>query len=159
MSINDQNELTVVFTGVHLINANRDVVCDALQNRVSLLHCLPGCDQLSGSATEGYDVRLTQHFGQVSVTFAGRATIEEVAPYAAYSIRSTGRGGIAGYADSITDISLSDVEGGTELSYRGRTILGGFQSRESMPMARSLARNFADQFFEALQSRIEAQAN
>lgn len=159
MSISFQNELTITFDGVHLINADRFAVWEAMQSPANLKQCLPGCDAISGSPQRGFKARLTQQYGQLSVSFSGEATIDEIEPQSTYSIRSSGHGGLAGYAQSIAKIRLEDVEGGTELSYRGHTILGGFQSEANIPMAQKLARKFADQFFEALQYKIEAQPN
>lgn len=157
MSTDPQSEVTVTFDGVHLINAERMVVWRALQDPAALRRCLPGCEDISGSPETGYEARLTQRIGPMTVSFAGQAKIEEITPHSAYAIRSTGYGGLAGYAQSIANITLIDVEGGTELTYHGRTLLGGFQSSETVPYAKDLARNFADQFFEALQNTIEMQ--
>ncbi|MCH8467825.1 MAG: carbon monoxide dehydrogenase, partial [Roseinatronobacter sp.] len=60
------------------IAAPRPVVWAALFDPDVLKACVPGCQELSGSAAEGYEATVVQKVGPVKATFKGTVSMSDV---------------------------------------------------------------------------------
>ena len=141
--------------GSRVIAADRETVWARLNDAETLRACIPGCQELTGSPEEGFEAVVVQKVGPVKATFKGAVTLSDVQPGQSYRISGEGKGGVAGFAKGGADVSLADVEGGTELSYKVAAQVGGKLAQLGNRIIGGFARKMADQFFEKFQAEVE----
>jgi carbon monoxide dehydrogenase subunit G len=141
--------------GSRVIAADRATVWARLNDAETLKACIPGCQELTGSPADGFEALVKQKVGPVSATFRGAVKLENVLEGLSYSIVGEGKGGVAGFAKGRADVSLLDVEGGTELSYKVEAQVGGKLAQLGSRIIGGFARKMADQFFEDFQAQVE----
>ncbi len=145
--------------GSRVIAADIDTVWTHLNNPDTLKACIPGCEELTGSAEEGFAAVVKQKVGPVKATFKGEVTLENVVPGESYTITGEGKGGVAGFAKGGADVKLRSVEGGTELAYDVQAKVGGKLAQLGNRIIGGFARKMADEFFERFQSTVEGTEN
>lgn len=142
--------------GTKVIAADRATVWAKLNDAETLAACIPGCQELTGSPDEGFEAVVKQRVGPVSATFKGGVTLEDVVPSESYRIVGEGKGGVAGFAKGAANVSLIDVDGGTELTYNVDAKVGGKLAQLGNRIVGGFARKMADQFFEKFQEQVES---
>jgi uncharacterized protein len=141
--------------GTRVIAADRATVWARLNDAETLKACIPGCSELTGSPEDGFAAVVTQKVGPVKATFKGEVSLENVVPGVSYTITGEGKGGVAGFAKGGADVSLTDVEGGTELTYAVKAQVGGKLAQLGSRLIAGFARKMADEFFERFQQQVE----
>lgn len=144
--------------GTRIIAADRATVWTHLNRAETLKVCIPGCEELTGSAENGFEAVVKQKVGPVKATFKGAMTLEDVDAPNSYRIIGEGKGGIAGFAKGAANVVLTDVEGGTELSYHVDAKVGGKLAQLGSRIVGGFAKKMADQFFENFQAAVEGTA-
>ena len=144
--------------GTRIIAADRATVWTHLNRAETLKVCIPGCEELTGSAENGFEAVVKQKVGPVKATFKGAVTLEDVDAPNSYRIIGEGKGGIAGFAKGAANVVLTDVEGGTELSYHVDAKVGGKLAQLGSRIVGGFAKKMADQFFENFQTTVEGTA-
>ena len=144
--------------GTRIIAADRATVWTHLNRAETLKVCIPGCEDLTGSAENGFEAVVKQKVGPVKATFKGTVTLEDVDAPNSYRIIGEGKGGIAGFAKGAANVVLTDVEGGTELSYHVDAKVGGKLAQLGSRIVGGFAKKMADQFFENFQATVEGTA-
>jgi carbon monoxide dehydrogenase subunit G len=142
-------------TGTRAIAADIATVWAHLNTAETLRACIPGCQELTGSAEDGFSAVVKQKVGPVSVTFKGEVTLENVAPPNSYTIVGEGKGGVAGFAKGHADVTLATTPKGTELTYLVDVKIGGKLAQLGSRVIGGFARKMADQFFETFQDIVE----
>ena len=142
-------------TGTRLIAADRQTVWDKLNDAGTLKACIPGCQELTGSPEEGFEAVVKQKVGPVSATFKGAVSIEAANPPSSYRLVGEGKGGVAGFAKGGANVTLTDTEGGTELSYEVDAQVGGKLAQLGNRIVGGFARKMADEFFDRFQAQVE----
>ncbi|WP_342068581.1 CoxG family protein [Yoonia algicola] len=141
--------------GSKVIAADIDTVWTHLNSAETLKACIPGCEELTGSPEEGFAAVVKQKVGPVKATFKGEVTLENVVPGKSYTITGEGKGGVAGFAKGGADVVLTEVEGGTELTYDVEAKVGGKLAQLGSRIIGGFARKMADEFFERFQNVVE----
>jgi len=142
------------------IAADRDTVWAALNDADVLKACIPGCEEMTGSPTEGFQAVVKQKVGPVKATFKGAVTLTDVVPGESYTISGEGKGGVAGFAKGAAKVHLTDAEGGgTDLTYDVDAKVGGKLAQLGSRLIDSFATKMADQFFERFQAHVEGPGN
>lgn len=141
--------------GTRLIGADRATVWDHLNNPETLKACIPGCEELTGSPDDGFEAVVKQKVGPVKATFKGAVTLEDVDAPNSYRLVGEGKGGVAGFAKGAADVTLTDTDGGTELTYHVDAKVGGKLAQLGNRIVGGFAKKMADQFFENFQSVVE----
>lgn len=138
------------------IAAPPDVVWAALFDPETLKACVPGCQELTGSANEGYEAVVVQKVGPVKATFKGTVTISDVVAPESCTLTGEGKGGAAGFAKGAAKVRLSPGEdGGTLLEYEVDAKVGGKLAQLGSRIVDGFARRMASEFFTRFQDRIE----
>jgi len=145
-------------SGTRTIAADRATVWAALNDADVLKACVPGCEELTGTPEDGFDAVVKQKVGPVKATFKGGVTLSDVDAPNSYRITGEGKGGVAGFAKGGAVVTLTDVEGGTELSYEVEAKVGGKLAQLGSRLIDGFARKMADQFFERFQTTVEGQS-
>ena len=119
--------------------------------------CVPGCDELSGSAEEGFTATVLQKVGPVKARFKGEITLSDIVEGEAATLSGEGKGGAAGFARGAARIRLTPSDTGTLLSYEVDAKVGGKLAQLGSRIIDGFARKLADQFFERFQKSVEGE--
>lgn len=141
--------------GSRVIAADRAKVWEHLNDPATLKACIPGCEELTGSAGDGFEAVVKQKVGPVKATFKGKVTLSDVVAGESYRISGEGSGGVAGFAKGGADVMLADVEDGTELTYLAEAKVGGKIAQLGNRLIDGFARKMADSFFDNFRVAVE----
>ena len=142
--------------GTRVIAADRALVWQKLNDADTLAACIPGCEELTGTPEDGFAATVKQKVGPVKATFKGEVSLENVVAGESYTIVGEGKGGVAGFAKGSADVTLRDVDGGTELTYTANAKVGGKLAQLGNRIVGGFAKKMADEFFERFQEQVEA---
>lgn len=138
-----------------LIAADRATVWAHLNNPETLAACIPGCEELTGSAEDGFDAVVKQKVGPVKATFKGSVTLSDIDAPNGYKISGEGKGGVAGFAKGAAVVTLREAEGGTELAYEVDAKVGGKIAQLGSRLIDGFAKKMTAKFFEKFQEIVE----
>ena len=142
--------------GSQIIAADRQTVWAHLNSAETLAACIPGCEELTGSAEDGFEAVVKQKVGPVKATFKGAVTLSDVDAPNSYTLSGEGKGGVAGFAKGAAQVRLTEAEGGTELHYDVDAKVGGKLAQLGSRIVDGFARRMADQFFETIKETVES---
>jgi len=137
------------------IAADPAVVWAALLDRDVLAACVPGCQEMTGSATDGFEATVVQKVGPVKATFEGVVTLSDIVEGESLTLSGSGKGGAAGFAKGGAAVRLEPIEGGTKLIYDVEAKVGGKLAQLGSRIIDGFARKMADQFFQRFQETVE----
>ena len=137
------------------VNATVDVVWAALFDPEVLKACVPGCESLTGTATEGFEAAVVQKVGPVKARFTGKVAITDVVEGVSCTLTGEGQGGVAGFAKGAARVHLEPTDGGTVLSYEVEAKVGGKLAQLGSRIIDGFARKMADDFFARFQAAVE----
>ena len=137
------------------IKAPPAVVWAALLDAEVLKACVPGCESMTGSATEGFEAVVVQKVGPVKARFTGLVAISDIVAGQSCTISGEGKGGPAGYAKGGAKVRLQPTDGGTRLFYDVQASVGGKLAQLGSRIIDGFAKKMADQFFERFQQTVE----
>lgn len=140
------------------INADPATVWAALLSADVLQASVPGCQELEGTAEDGFHATVVQKVGPVKATFKGEVSLSDMVEPESLTITGAGKGGAAGFAKGGANVSLSAAEGGTLLSYEVDAKVGGKLAQLGSRIIDGFAKKMADQFFENFKAQIEGPA-
>ena len=138
-----------------VIRADRQTVFAALLSPEVLQECVPGAEEVTGTPEEGFAATVTQKVGPVKATFKGLVTVSDIVEGETLTLTGEGKGGAAGFAKGGATVRLTEVEGGTELSYDVEAKVGGKLAQLGSRIIDGFAKKMADQFFARLQEVLE----
>lgn len=141
-------------SGSRVIAADRETVWAHLNSAETLAACIPGCEELTGSPDEGFEAVVKQKVGPVKATFKGQVMLEDVKAPDSYRIVGEGKGGVAGFAKGGALVTLSQAEGGTELSYEVEAKVGGKLAQLGSRIVNGFAKKMVDSFFERFEQAV-----
>ena len=132
------------------------VVWAAMLNPEVLLHCVPGCESLTGNVADGFEAVVVQKVGPVKARFTGKVTFSDIVAGQSLRIAGQGQGGVAGFAKGGANVTITAVEGGTLLAYEVDASVGGKIAQLGSRIIDGFAKMMAGQFFDRFQNAIEA---
>lgn len=140
------------------IAAPRADVWQALLSADVLKECVPGCQEMHGTANEGFEATVVQKVGPVKATFKGNVTLSDIVEGESLTLSGEGKGGAAGFAKGEARVTLADNGSGTLLTYEVDAKVGGKLAQLGSRIIDSFAKKMADQFFERFQAEVEGEA-
>ena len=138
------------------INADPATVYAALLDRDVLTSCVPGCKEMTGSATEGFEATVVQKVGPVKATFKGAVELSEMVENESLTLTGAGKGGAAGFAKGGANVRLEADGEQTILHYEVEAKVGGKLAQLGSRIVDGFAKKMADQFFTAFQDAVGA---
>ncbi|WP_420568391.1 CoxG family protein [Thalassovita sp.] len=141
-----------------IIQVDRATVWAALLSPEVLKECVPGAQEVTGSVDEGFEATVVQKVGPVKATFKGTVTLSDLVENESLTLTGEGKGGAAGFAKGGAKVTLSEVEGGTRLTYEVEAKVGGKIAQLGSRLIDSFSKKMADQFFENFQTAVEPAA-
>ena len=139
-----------------VINADPATVYAALLDRDVLAACVPGCTEMSGSASEGFEATVVQKVGPVKATFKGAVEISDMVEGESLTLSGAGKGGAAGFAKGGANVRLEADGEQTVLHYDVEAKVGGKLAQLGSRIVDGFAKKMADQFFTAFQDAVGA---
>ena len=141
--------------GSHDIPAPRQKVWDAFLDPNRLRQAMPGCEKLEGVGTDEFKATMKIGVAAVKGTFEGKVRLSDKRPPDSYRMAVEGSGG-PGFIRGETIITLSDVEGGTRVSYSADVQIGGLIAGVGQRMLGGVSKMMADQFFNRMSELLQA---
>ena len=147
--------MALTMTGEVDLAAPQQVVWEKLNDPDVLKACIPGCEELVQDDPTHFSAVAKIKLGPVKATFRGKVELSELDPPNSYRIGGEGEGGVAGFAKGGAQVILSDAEGGgTNLHYEVEAQIGGKLMQLGSRLINSVAKNYADQFFENFAAEV-----
>ena len=134
------------------------VVWAAILNPDVLKAAVPGCESMTGTATDGFEAVVVQKVGPVKARFTGLVKISNIVEGKSLRISGEGKGGPAGFAKGGANVTLTPITGGTRLGYDVEANVGGKLAQLGSRIIDGFARKLADDFFARFQSVVEGPA-
>lgn len=141
--------------GSHDVPAPRQKVWDAFLNPEQLRQAIPGCEKLEALGNDEFKATMKIGVAAVKGTFEGKVKITEKNPPNSYRMVVEGSGG-PGFVRGETLISLTDIEGGTRVSYTADVQVGGLIAGVGQRMMGGVSKMLADQFFGRMSQLLQA---
>ena len=145
-------------TGEQLVPLPQEATWAALNDPEVLKDCIPGCESITRTADQEYEVLLTAKVGPVSAKFKGKMTVADADPPRAYTLRFEGQGGVAGFARGEATVSLSPEGDATRLAYVAKATVGGKLAQVGSRLIDGVARQLAGKFFDSFNKRASGKA-
>jgi carbon monoxide dehydrogenase subunit G len=142
--------------GEQLVPASQQATWDALNDPQVLKACVPGCESITPSGDNTYDVLMVARVGPVSAKFKGKLTLSDIVPPQSYSISFEGQGGAAGFAKGGAKVNLVSENDQTKLAYDVKANVGGKLAQIGSRLVDAAAKKVADDFFKNFNSRMSA---
>lgn len=136
------------------INADRETVWAALLDPKVLMACVPGCQEMSGSAEDGFEAVVVQKVGPVKATFKGAVTFSDMTKPENLTMAGEGKGGAAGFAKGGAVVRLEAEGDQTILHYDVDAKVGGKLAQLGSRIIGGFAKKMADQFFVNFQEIV-----
>ena len=139
-------------TGEHRFAAPRQRVWDCMLDPEVLQQCLPGCEALDVTGPDEYTATMKIGVGMIRGTFQGRVKISEKNEPSSYRMLVEGTGK-QGQVSGEGTLELSEVDGGTLVSYAGDANVRGMLARVGARVMQPAARQIVGQFCKCLESK------
>jgi uncharacterized protein len=141
--------------GSHDVPAPRQKVWDAFLDPERLRQAIPGCEKLDALGNDEYKATMKVGVGGVKGTFEGKVRLSDKKPPDSYKLAVEGTGG-PGFVRGETLITLSDIEGGTRVSYTADLQVGGLIASVGQRMLGGVSKMMADKFFGKMSDLLQA---
>ena len=142
--------------GFYDIPAPRDRVWAAFLDPEQLRQAIPGCEKLEAMGNDEYKATMKIGVAAVKRTFEGKVRLSDQKPPESYKMAVEGSGG-PGFVRGDTLITLSDIEGGTRVTYGADVQVGGLIAGVGQRMLGGVSKMMADQFFGRMSQLLQDQ--
>jgi carbon monoxide dehydrogenase subunit G len=153
-----KRESTMQMTGQRVLPVPPQQAWNALNDPEMLKACIPGCESIVETEADHFDVLMAARIGPVAAKFKGKLTRSDVMEPHSYKIAFDGQGGVAGFGKGSATVTLTPVEGGTQLDYDVSAQVGGKIAQIGSRLVDAAAAKIADEFFGAFESKLTEQA-
>jgi carbon monoxide dehydrogenase subunit G len=128
------------------IPAPRDKVWAAFLDPSILAQALPGCEKLEAVGANEYKATMKIGVAAIKGTFEGKVKLSDLEPPNRYRMAVEGSGG-PGFVRGDAGMQMSDVDGGTKVSYDADVQVGGLIASVGQRMLGGVTKMMLDQFF------------
>ena len=135
--------------GSYEIPVARSQVWEAFLDPERLRQAIPGCEKLEALGNDEYKATMKIGVAAVKGTFEGKVRLSDKQPPDSYRLGVDGSGG-PGFLRGDTVITLSDMPGGTRVSYSADVQVGGLIAGVGQRMLVGVSKMMADQFFNRM---------
>jgi uncharacterized protein len=128
------------------IPAPRERVWAAFLDPAVLARALPGCEGLEATGPGEYKAKMKIGVAAIKGTFEGKVRLFDLEPPNRYKMALEGSGG-PGFVRGEASMELSDVDGGTRVTYSADAQVGGLIASVGQRMLGGVSKMMLDQFF------------
>ena len=122
-------------------------VYEALNDPEILKACIPGCEELIKHSDTELEAKVVLKVGPVKAKFSGNVTLDQSGAPDQFSLTGKGNGGAAGFARGGADVTLTEHDDGTMLSYTAKAEIGGKLAQLGSRLIVGTAKKLASKFF------------
>ena len=128
------------------IPAPHDRVWAAFLDPDTLAKALPGCEKLDAAGEGEYKAVMKVGVGPIKGTFDGKVRLYDLEPPHRYRMALEGTGS-PGFVRGDAAMELTEVDGGTRVTYNADVQVGGLIASVGQRMLGGVSRMMLDQFF------------
>ena len=144
-------------TSQQALPVNQAQAWEALNDITLLQAAIPGCEGLTPSGENQYEVLVLAAIGPVKAKFKGKLQLENLQPPTSYTLRFEGQGGPAGHGKGTADIRLEpNGPRETVLHYTANAQVGGKIAQIGSRLVDGAAAKLADDFFARFVEKLSA---
>lgn len=140
--------------GYYDFKAPRAKVWAALLDPALLTGAMPGCEKLEAVGQGEYKATMKIGIAAVKGTFEGKVKLSNLEPPTRYTMAVEGSGG-PGFIRGTAALELSDVEGGTRVSYNADVQVGGLIAGVGQRLMGGVSKMMLDQFFSKMAEQLQ----
>lgn len=130
---------------------------EALNDITLLQASIPGCESITPSGDNEYDLALTAAVGPVKARFKGKLKLADLQPPQSYTLRFEGQGGAAGFGKGSAAVRLESAgPHETLLHYSAEAQVGGKIAQVGSRLVDMAAQKMAGEFFGAFNAALQA---
>ncbi|KQV50648.1 carbon monoxide dehydrogenase [Pelomonas sp. Root1217] len=130
----------------------------ALNDTAMLQAAVPGCEAITPTGDNVFDVLMAVSIGPVKARFKGKLQLSELTPPQSYRIGFEGSGGAAGHGKGQAFVQLQAVSPSeTVLSYDVTASVGGKLAQIGSRLVDAAAQKLAEDFFARLHAALAQQ--
>ena len=133
-------------TGSYKMNVKKEVVWKALNDSIILKQCIPGCEKFEKESSNVFNVTATNQIGPMNATFSGTVTLSNIKENHSYTISGEGQSSV-GFAHGKADVTLTEENEITTLTYRVDVNVGGKIAQLGSRLIDGVAKKMSDYFF------------
>ncbi|HBR62963.1 MAG TPA: carbon monoxide dehydrogenase [Rhodobacteraceae bacterium] len=122
-------------------------VYEALNDPEVLKACIPGCEELIKHSNTELEAKVVSKVGPVKAKFTGNVTLDQSGAPDQFSLTGKGNGGAAGFARGGADVTLTEHDDGTMLTYTAKAEIGGKLAQLGSRLIVGTAKKLASKFF------------
>jgi len=149
----------VELKGERLLAADRATAWVALNDTEMLKNCVPGCDSITATGENQFEIVMTAAVGPVKARFKGKMSLEDIDPGNAYTMKFDASGGPTGFVRGEARVTLAEESTRqTRLNYVANAHIGGKLAQVGSRLIDAAAGATADKFFEAFGAQLAARA-
>ena len=141
-------------TGQRILPVSPQQAWNALNDPEMLKACIPGCESVTLTGPDQYEVLMAARIGPVAAKFKGKLTQSDVVEPVSYKISFDGQGGVAGFGKGSADVRLTAVDAGTQLDYDVSAQVGGKIAQIGSRLVDAAAAKIADEFFASFETKL-----
>jgi carbon monoxide dehydrogenase subunit G len=141
--------------GSNLVSFPVEQVWDAILDPRVLVATIPGCEQLSATGDNAYDMTVTAGVAAIKGTYQGSCTLSDLKDNESLTMRLSGAGA-PGTIDATVKVFFGEAEPGvTKIDYEADAVVGGMVGGVGQRMLTSVSKRMAGEFFGNVASAIE----
>ena len=141
--------------GAYDVPVPRKKVWDAFLNPAQLKKAIPGCEKLEALGNDEFKATLKVGVAAVKGTFEGKVRLSDKKAPESYRLAAEGSGG-PGFVKADTLITLTEIDGGTRVSYSADVQIGGLIAGVGQRMLGGVSKMMADQFFGKMSDLLKS---
>lgn len=144
-------------TSQQALPVSQAIAWEALNDIAMLQAAIPGCESITATEPDHYDVAITAAIGPVKAKFKGKLRIEDKQAPSGYSIHFEGQGGAAGHGKGHASVKLEPTGAHqTMLHYTAHATVGGKIAQLGSRLVDMAAQKMAADFFANFNAALEA---
>ena len=145
-------------SGSRQIAAPQAEVWQKLNDPAVLQRCIPGCQSLEKSDATHMNGVVAVRLGPMALKFNGDVELSNIKPPNSYRLSGSGKAGPAGFASGFADVSLEPKDGGTLLSYKVESTIGGRMAQLGARLIDATSAQLAGEFFDKFAAEVAGPA-
>jgi len=145
--------------GERLLAADRATAWAALNDTEMLKNCVPGCESITVTGENQFEIAMTAAVGPVKARFKGKMALADIDAPNAYTMKFDASGGQTGFVRGEARVTLAEESPRqTRLTYVANAHVGGKLAQVGSRLIDAAAGATADKFFEVFGAQLAARA-
>lgn len=143
-------------TNQQVLPVGQQQAWEALNDITLLQAAIPGCEGITPTGENQYEVLVLAAIGPVKAKFKGKLQLENLQPPTSYTLRFEGQGGPAGHGKGTAEIRLESTgPRETVLHYTANASVGGKIAQIGSRLVDMAAQKMATEFFESFNAKLQ----